>query len=117
METEKLQKEIKNCIAKLGWSQKSLARAIFMEKNDTDNNLEITRFEERVKKDLSRKTTKPKRLSYYLDFITTHPDFKKIDIVIPQYHSLGILGDDMENEMKNISEKLSQMVAEAYPNQ
>jgi len=112
MQTKILQKELKEIIAKLGWSQKRLAREIYIQEvDDNDDNFErerteIKKFEERIKKDLSRDTTKPKRLSHYLEIIARHPDFDKLDIIIPRYHSAGILSDELEAGMIKISQTI-----------
>jgi hypothetical protein len=105
--TEKLQKDIKEIIAKLGWSQNRLAREIYMSENAVDNDDEITRFEGKLKKELFRSTTKPERLNEYLDIIARHPEFEKLDIIIPRYHSSGILSEEMETGMKKISLMIS----------
>lgn len=105
--TEKLQKDIKEIIAKLGWSQNRLALEIYMSENEVDNDDEITRFEGKLKKELFRSTTKPQRLNEYLDIIARHSDFEKLDIIIPRYHSSGILSEEMEAGLKKISLMIS----------
>jgi len=106
--TQELQKELKNIIAQLGWSQNRLAREIYVNENEDDNVDEITRFEGKLKKELIRPTTKPQRLNHYLDIISRHPDFDKLDIIIPRYYSSGILSEEMEVGMRNISQMISE---------
>lgn len=110
METRELQKEIKCIIKKMGWSQKRLAREIYMEENDVDNEDEIVKFEEKVKKELNRPSTKTARLKHYLDIIALAPEFKGIDIVLRDYHGSGILGTELEAQMKKISIELDKML-------
>jgi len=104
--TPKLQKELKNIIAQLGWSQKRLAREIYMSENEVDNDDEIIRFEEKLKKELTRTTTKPQRLSHYLDIISRHSDFEKLDIIVPRYYSSGILSEELEAGILSISRSI-----------
>jgi len=106
--TQELQKELKDIIAQLGWSQNRLACEIYMSENEIDNDDEITRFEGKLKKELIRTTTKPQRLNHYLDIIARHPDFEKLDIIIPRYYSSGILSEEMEAGMKKISQMISE---------
>lgn len=73
MDTLELQKEIKKLIGKLGWSQKRLGREVYIATFDDCE--EITKFEEKAKKDLSRKTTNAERLHEYLKIISHHHEF------------------------------------------
>lgn len=112
MQTKELQKEIKETLKKMGWSQKRLAREVFMEESDVDDEDDMRNLEERVKKDLNRSTTKPERLQYYLQTIALAPGFKIADMVIRNYHSTGVLSDELESGMKKISEKLDRMFSD-----
>ncbi|WP_298775140.1 hypothetical protein [uncultured Shewanella sp.] len=106
MGTNELQKQIKSIIASLGWSQKKLARTIYIELNDWDDESEIIKFEEKLKKELSRPTTKVKRLECYLSVISRHPDFEKIDFVTLKYKTTGFISSYMVKEMRASSELL-----------
>ncbi|MFG5012662.1 hypothetical protein ID106_19115 [Vibrio cholerae] len=106
MGTENLQKQIKEIIATLGWTQNQLARVIYTELNDCDVEGEILKFEEKLKKALYRSTTKPELLNRYLSIISLHPDFEKLDKVKFTYKSTGFLSDGIEKEMKMISKSL-----------
>ena len=103
MKTAELQSEIKSILATLKWSQKKFARVIYAEKNDFDNEDEISRFEELLKKDLSRPTTKPERLVEYLRILSLQDEFQKSGMVLPIYTKSGILSETMEEGMKDIS--------------
>ncbi|ADZ91980.1 hypothetical protein [Marinomonas mediterranea] len=101
--TQKLQTEIKSILGKLKWSHKKLARVVYAERNDFDNEDEIVRFEESFKKDLSRPTTKPERLSEYLMILSQQDEFQKSGMILPVYTKSGVLSETMEEGMKDIS--------------
>ena len=112
MGTADLQREIKSLLGKLNWSQKRLGRELYIVKCDYDDDDEIRRYEEKVKKHLSRSSTDPELLQCYLDVISQHSEFKNLDIIIPQYRSGPILSETMEEGMKNISKLISKMACE-----
>ncbi|WP_114711972.1 hypothetical protein [Vibrio cholerae] len=106
MGTKNLQKQIKEIIATLGWTQNQLARVIYTELNDCDVESEILKFEGKLKKALYRSTTKPELLNSYLSIISRHPDFEKLDKVKCSYKSTGFLSDEVEQKMRIISQSL-----------
>ncbi|EHZ2746829.1 hypothetical protein K5N70_004491 [Vibrio vulnificus] len=106
MGTKNLQKQIKEIIATLGWTQNQLARVIYTELNDCDVESEILKFEGKLKKALYRSTTKPELLNSYLSIISLHPDFEKLDKVKFSYKSTGFLSDEVERKMRIISQSL-----------
>lgn len=110
MGTTELQNEIKSLIAKLKWSQKRLGREFYIAKHDYDDDDEIRRYEEKVKKDLTRNSTKPELLLSYLKVISQHNEFKNLDIVIPFYHESGELSDVMEKGMNKISKSVNNLI-------
>ncbi len=112
MNTKDLQIEIKSMIRKLKWTQKRLAREIYTETHEYDNDIEIGRFEESLKKDLSRDSTKPERLMEYMKIISRHDDFKKLDLIIPVYVSTETLSPLMKDEMKRISSYINSLLDE-----
>lgn len=112
MGTIELQKEIKSILAKLKWSQKRLGREFYIAKHDYDDDDEIRQYEEKVKKDLSRKTTKPELLVSYLEIISRHNEFQNLNIIIPSYRKSGVLSDTMELGMNNISKLISKLSCE-----
>jgi hypothetical protein len=107
MDTTSAQREIKYTISKLGWSQNRLAREIYVATFDFDDDDEINRLEERLKKELTRKTTKPERLLEYLSIIYRHNEFKNLDLIAPSYTEGTSLSPTLKAGMKAISEKLS----------
>ncbi len=112
MGTIELQNEIKNIIAKLKWSQKRLGREFYIAQHDyDDDDDEIRRYEEKVKKDLSRKTTKPELLIRYLEIISQHNEFKNMDIIIPSYLKSGSLSDTIELGLHDISKIIGDLAA------
>lgn len=108
--TSELQKHIKNIISKLGWSQNRLAREIYTETHDYDDEDEIKRFEGKLKKDLNRNTIKPELLEGYLEVISQHREFESINIFIPRYIASGKLSDSMESGMEKISKSISELI-------
>jgi len=112
MGTVELQNEIKSILAKLKWSQKRLGREFYIAKHDYDDDNEIRQHEEKVKKDLSRKTTKPELLASYLEVISQHNEFQNLNIVIPSYFKSGVLSDTVELGMSNVSKLISKLSCE-----
>lgn len=78
--TVELQKQLKDLLAEIGWSKRKLAEEIV---NDAarsgkpeDANREPNQEYEKIKKMLSRKTTKPETLQQYINFIVQHRENK-----------------------------------------
>ncbi|MFL1466850.1 hypothetical protein [Marinobacter sp. HN1S83] len=105
--TLELQEAIESLIARVGWSRKALARQLHWELNDTDDNEELNRFEERLKKELTRPTTKPELLERYLDVIRHLPEVEKANLVVPQYISSKRLYPEIESALIDLSKDLS----------
>ncbi|MBN8239886.1 hypothetical protein JF541_12050 [Marinobacter hydrocarbonoclasticus] len=105
--TLELQKAIESLIARVGWSRKALARQLHWELNDTDDDYELKRFEERLKKELTRPTTKPELLERYLDVLRQLPDVERSGLVVPQYVATKHLDPDVEAVLKEFSKDLS----------
>ncbi|WP_262507208.1 hypothetical protein [Vibrio vulnificus] len=103
MDIKEAQDEIKILISLLGWSQKKLARELYMEEFEDDDELEIKRYEEKVKKALYRGTTKVELLEGYLNFITNHPTFSKKRLVLNHFHSRECLSNEQFAVMKEFS--------------
>ena len=110
MGTIELQDEIKGILATLKWSQKRLGREFYIAQHDYDDDDEIRRYEEKVKKDLSRKTTKPELLIKYLEIISQHNEFKNLNVVIPCYVKSGSLSDEIESGMLSISKEINDLI-------
>lgn len=101
--TSQLQEKIKQIIRELGWSQNRLARIIYTENHDLDDEDEILKFQERLKKELQRQTTKPDKLEKYLSIIYSHPEAEKIDSTLNKYIPSGFISESLGREMKAIS--------------
>jgi len=108
MDTVDIQNDIKLIISKLGWSQNRLAREIYVATYEYDDDDEVKKLEERLKKELSRKTTKPERLLQYLAIISRHNEFKNLDVIVPAYIEGGLLSATLKAGMKAISKNLSE---------
>lgn len=113
--TLELQKIIESTIARVGWSRKALARRLHWELNDTDDEEELKRFEERLKKELTRPTTKPELLERYLDVLRQLPEVEKAELVVPQYVGTKHLDPDIESVLTDLSKDLSQFLRDKKP--
>lgn len=107
MTTEQLQNEINQIIKRLGWSKNRLAREIYVATYDDDDCVEIKRFEERLKKELVRSSTKPERLREYLQIIFRHRESEKLDLVLPAFVKSKYLSDNVVSGMEKISIKIN----------
>ena len=105
--TRELQQIIEDLIARVGWSRKTLARQLHWELNDIDDEDELKRFEERLKKELTRPTTKPELLEHYIDVMRQLPAYEKAGLVIPQYIASEQLDPEIEDALRDISSDLS----------
>ena len=109
-----IQSQIKSLSAKLGWSQNRLAQIIYTELNEWDDDDEIHKFQERLKKELLRPTTKLERLRVYLDVIVNHPEAQKIDLVFNKYSPQGSISDSLSKGMSEISQEIDHTYNQAH---
>ena len=105
-ESHELLLQIKGLIAELGWTQNRLARILYSELNEWDDEDEIFRFPEKLKKELQRPTTKADRLKVYLDVMVRHPDAQKLDVVMNRYIPQGSISSSLSKGMKDISTEI-----------
>ena len=98
--------QIKELIAELGWSQNKFARILYTELNEWDDENEILKFQEKLKKELQRSTTKVERLRVYLDVIVRHPDAQKIDVVFNKYSPQNSISSSLSKAMGDISQEI-----------
>lgn len=105
-ESHELLLQIKGLIAELGWTQNRLARILYSELNEWDDEDEICRFQEKLKKELQRPTTKADRLKVYLDVMVRHPDAQKLDVVMNRYIPQGSISSSLSKGMKDISTEI-----------
>lgn len=109
-ETLELQYQIKQLLSQLKWSQNGFARIVFTELNDIDNEEEIIKFQEKLKKELQRETTKPERLKEYLNIIFRHMEYEKIDLFFNKNSSVSSIDPDIVIEMVEISKEIDRML-------
>lgn len=105
-ETIEVQSQIKSLVAELGWSQNRLARILYTEMNEWDDEEEILKYQQRLKKELQRSTTKVKRLKEYLNIIVNHPDAKKLDVVLNRYIPQGSVSDSLSRGLREVSQEI-----------
>lgn len=105
------QSQIKECLSKIGWSQKKFARIYYCHIHDTDIEEEIKQFEEKIKKQLSRPTTSIKLLEQYLCFLYSQEEVKKIDLVTHFNHSEFDFDSSFGMKMYEISKMLSKKIS------
>jgi len=109
-ETQRLQDEIKRLIKQLGWSQKRFARELHAMDDDADTwtavEEETSRYEERVKKQLTRPTVAPELLRRYLQQLQSHEAFANLDVIVPYFEADASLPQELLEGMRKISAML-----------
>jgi hypothetical protein len=109
-ETLRLQDEIKSLIKTLGWSQKRFARELQAMDDDADSwtvgEEETSRYEERVKKQLTRPTVAPELLRRYLQQLQSHEAFANLDVIVPYFEADASLPQELLEGMRKISTML-----------
>lgn len=105
-ETIELSSKIKQLIAQLGWTQNKLARVLYTALNDFDDEDEIVRFQEKLKKELNRPTTKAERLQIYLDIIVRDHESEKLDVVLNKYIPQNYISSSLIKGMREISQDI-----------
>lgn len=106
-ETQNLQHEIKTLIKQVGWSQNQLAEMLYVVAHEVDNDKELEQFKGRFKKELTRSTTKPEKLSRYLDLMLEDDRFQKLGLIRPKYVPNAKLSKEMQRAMQEISKEIS----------
>lgn len=114
-ESHELLLQIKELIAELGWTQNKLARILYTELYEWDDEDEILKFQERLKKELQRTTTKADRLRIYLDLIIRHPEAEKLDVVLNRYVPQDSISLSLRKSMENISSEIDKAYNQALP--
>ncbi|WP_065979256.1 MULTISPECIES: hypothetical protein [Pseudoalteromonas] len=102
---EKLQKEIKFIINKLGLSITEVATRVYYERFEDDDPDEERKFIETFRKNLNRKT-KPELLASYLANIAQFREYKNSDLAISNALNLGYIPTDIQRGLQSLSEKL-----------
>ena len=83
-----------------------MAKNIYTETHEADNDAEILSFQERLKKELQRDTTKPERLRKYLEIISNHPDAERLDTALNKNIPLGFISESISKGMRLISKEV-----------
>lgn len=109
MDTEELQKQIRDLQKQLNWTDKELADVLYVGLYDEDNTEASSNFRENMRKHLRRNTTPVSKLEHYLVIIRDHPDFKELDVVHDPYTKMDqVLSKKILVGMKRISHDLDQ---------
>lgn len=109
-ESQELVNEIKRLLSELDWSQNRLARILFMEFNEwNDNEDEIKKFEGKLKKELQRSTTKPVLLRKYIDVIVRHDEAKKLNLIFNKYVPQNSISTSLSDAMKGVSKEIERV--------
>ncbi len=106
------QKELKSWIAKIGMKEKEFSTLycehIYVEPSEND----ISRFNEKFKKELLRDTTKEEVLEKYFIFLYSLEEFKAIDYIKQTYVSDESFSDKFNERMKKISTDITNKLIE-----
>jgi hypothetical protein len=113
-ETTELQLQIKTLIAELGWSQNQLARNLYTELHDWDDEEAILSFQECLKKELQRGTTKVEKLKKYLSIIANHSETRKMDVILNKPVPLGAISASLSEAMGEISQEIDKAYNKSF---
>ncbi len=114
MTTNELQSEIKKLIKKIGWSLPKLSDVIYTAMHDEfeyDED-EALKFREKIKKQLSRKSTTPEILENYLHIISQDRKVERHEIIIPVYIKSKYLDSEMVEKMRSISRGITKSLVD-----
>lgn len=99
--------ELEKVLGQLGWSKRRLARVVYAELNDDDDPGEISRLEERIKKEFQRSSTNPDRFLGYLRILEAQPGYKKLSRVTPNHLPCGVVSKLVLSGIGKISDEIS----------
>ncbi|HHT7856272.1 hypothetical protein [Pasteurella multocida] len=111
-ETKELQNSLKSLLQEVGWSKKELAKEIvddLARSGNPDYRDEQTEYE-KIKKLLSRPTTKPETLKFYINFLITHREMKQYKFV--KHPTINL--DDFELWQQEILKGVAQVSSEFF---
>ncbi len=112
-EALEVQSQIKSLAAELGWTQNRLAQILYTELNEWDDDDEILKFQERLKKELQRSTTKVDRLKKYLEIVVSHPEAQKLDVIFNKYVPTNAISSSLSKEMSKVSKEIDNVYNKA----
>lgn len=107
---QKKQEELKTWLKKIGWSQKRFARSYYYDFNDTDIEEEVLQFEEKFKKQISRKTTSVELVDQYLKYLYSLKEVKLNSFISCNNSSEDEFGNIFNLKMRDISRRISNIV-------
>ncbi|HDR1102814.1 hypothetical protein [Pasteurella multocida] len=113
-ETKELQNSLKSLLQEVGWSKKELAKEIvddLARSGSPDYRDEQTEYE-KIKKLLSRPTTKPETLLFYINFIITHKETKKYNFIKHPEVNLNKFEPWEQEILKGIAQASSEFFSE-----
>lgn len=99
--------ELEFILKHLGWSHRKLGRELYLEEDTSHNDEDMASYEEKVRKSFQRKTTRDEVFEQYLNTLRNHYEFKKLNVVFPEYHSTKILDEKLERLLKQLSIEIS----------
>lgn len=112
---EKKQEELKNWITKIGMTPKYFIGLYCVENfyyEEDEEDIEIKRYYEKFKKEITRKTTKTEVLEKYFEFLYSLDEFKKAGYVKPFYVEDDSFDDEFNKRMKKISQEITNKLIE-----
>ncbi len=115
IEIQNLQREIKEILKTLGWSVRRFASKFVIDTSDRDvPENEVFSFQEKVKKQLKRTTTKREKLNDYLIFIKKSDEYSKLSFSdeLPIFAPLTGLFSDYPIILKEESNEVNRQVLE-----
>lgn len=98
---EQLKTEINLVRKQLGWSINQLAEVIAAD--DDACEVDMTKFTEKLKKQLQRKTTSAELLEGYLQIIRNHPDYKRTNRIAANPIRLDVVDLDILRAVQGIA--------------
>jgi len=97
-------------INKLGLTQNIFAERVYYYMNDSDNEKEIKRFQEKFKKALQRDTTPIEQIESYLEILYEQEEFKKLGFIKPEFYFQDDFDDNFNDKIKNISQIITEEI-------
>lgn len=110
------QKELKDCIKKIGMTQKYFIEQYCIETFNNFTEKEIQNYYEKFKKEITRKTTKVQILDTYLNFLYSSEEFEKTNHVSPfLVRKQEIFDEEFYKKMGKISSDITKMIKNKNP--
>lgn len=94
-------------LQELNWSRARLGREDYYACHDDDDEVELRRHVEKVRKHLQRDTTSAGLLDRYITLVTAHREYANLERTQPVNYSQGALDPRVESGLRKISKRLS----------